>query len=218
MAEEMTVTSTSTSQDVQNASQETQTNDATNNATVNEKDAQSTKNTSQELSIEELIQKAVDRATNKLGNDNKKLRESLTKLQKEKLSADELKAIELQEKEADIADREAKLQEKINREFALKAIKDAGLDDGGSNSLKLIDFVVCDTEDATLERVKAFGELVNMFVKAEVDKTFKLNGRNPNGSTTDSKNVPTIAEQLGKTRAEMAKKSNDTLKHYLGGK
>ena len=218
MAEEMTATSTSTSQDVQNASQETQTNDATNNATVNEKDAQSTKNTSQELSIEELIQKAVDRATNKLGNDNKKLRESLTKLQKEKLSADELKAIELQEKEADIADREAKLQEKINREFALKAIKDAGLDDGGSNSLKLIDFVVCDTEDATLERVKAFGELVNMFVKAEVDKTFKLNGRNPNGSTTDSKNVPTIAEQLGKTRAEMAKKSNDTLKHYLGGK
>ena len=140
MAEEMTATSTSTSQDVQNASQETQTNDATNNATVNEKDAQSTKNTSQELSIEELIQKAVDRATNKLGNDNKKLRESLTKLQKEKLSADELKAIELQEKEADIADREAKLQEKINREFALKAIKDAGLDDGGSNSLKLIDF------------------------------------------------------------------------------
>ena len=216
MAEETTATNTSVSQDNQNTSQDTQTASSMDNASSQTKDSQTTEN----YSIEELIQKAVDRATNKLGNDNKKLRESLTKLQKEKLSADELKAVELQEKEAEINEREAKLQEKINREFALKAIKDAGLDDGGSNSLKLIDFVVCDTEDATLERVKAFNELVNTFVKAEVDKTFKTNGRNPNGlsNTTDSKDTSSVAEQLGKIRAETVQKSNDILKHYLGGK
>lgn len=216
MAEETNATSTNTSQDAQNASQDTQTKSTTVNSTTTEKGSQ---DKSKDTSIEDLIQRAVDRATQKLGTDNKKLREDLAALQKEKLTADELKALELKEKEADIADREAKLQEKINREFAMKAIKDAGLDDGGSNSLKLIDFVVCDTEENTLERVTAFKELVDTIVKAEVDKTFKINGRNPNSTTNvnDSKNAPNIAEQLGKTRADSAKKSNDILKHYLGG-
>lgn len=215
MAEENTATTTNTSQDAQNASQDTQTTSTTVDSTKAEKGSQ---DKSKDASIEDLIQRAVDRATQKLGTDNKKLREDLAALQKEKLTADELKALELKEKEADIADREAKLQEKINREFAMKAIKDAGLDDGGSNSLKLIDFVVCNDEKDTLERVKVFGELVDKFVKAEVDKTFKQNGRNPNSSTSDSKSSTNIAEQLGKVRADSAKKSNDVLSHYYGGK
>lgn len=218
MADENTATTTNTSQDAQNASQDTQTNSTTVNSTKVDKDSQTTQDKSKDTSIEDLIQRAVDRATQKLGTDNKKLREQLSTLQKEKLTADELKALELKEKEADIADREAKLQEKINREFAMKAIKEAGLDDGGSNSLKLIDFVVCNDEQETLDRVKAFGDLVDKFVKAEVDKTFKQNGRNPNSSTSDSKSSTSVAEQLGKVRADTAKKSNDILNHYLGGK
>lgn len=223
MAEETTTTTTNVSQDAQNASQDTQTTSTTVNSTTSNDDSKATKDTSQKestLNIEQLIQRAVDRATNKLGNDNKKLRESLETLKKEKLTEDELKALELKEKENDLADREAKLQEKINREFAMKAIKEAGLDDGGSNSLKLIDFVVCNTENETLERVKAFGELVDTFVKAEVDKTFKANGRNPNSSTNvgeNSKNT-SIAEKLGKSAAETNKQTENVLKHYLGGK
>ena len=40
--------------------------------------------------IDKLIEKAVDRATNKLGNENKALREKLEKLKKTKLSAEEI--------------------------------------------------------------------------------------------------------------------------------
>ena len=219
MAEETNTTITSTSQNAQNASQTAQTTSTTVNSTTGQNGDKTTQNVSNTPSIEELIQKAVDQATNKLGNDNKRLRESLQKLQNEKLTDDEKKNLELEEKERNLADREAKLQEKINREFALKSIKEAGLDDGGSNSLELIDFVVCNNEKDTLNRVKAFGELVNKFVKAEVDKTFKQHGRNPNSSVgDDSQGTSSVAEQLGKTRAEMAKKSNDTLSYYLGGK
>jgi hypothetical protein len=219
MAEQTTTTNTSTdtSQDVQNASQDTKTTSATVNSTETKDDSQA----NSELSIEELIQRAVDRATNKIGNENKKLRESLTKLQKEKLTADEQKEFALQQREADLADREAQLKVKTDREFALNAIKEIGLDDGSKNSLELIDFVVCDNEKDTLARVKAFDELVKKFVKAEVDKTFKANGRNPNSSTTttdDSLNTSNVAELLGKLTAEQQKETNDILSQYLGGK
>jgi hypothetical protein len=220
MAEETTATTTNVSQDTQNASQDTQNNSATVNSTNAENDTQATPATSQENktpSIEELIQRAVDRATNKLGNDNKKLRESLEKLKQENLTAEQRKVLEIQEKEADLADREAQLQVKINREFAMKAIKEAGLDDGSAKSLELIDFVVCDDEAATLSRVKLFGELVNKFVKDEVDKTFRTHGRNPNASSSATESKPNIAEQLGKVRADAAKKSQDTLNYYYGG-
>ena len=210
MAEQ--TTTTNAAQDTQDASQSTPETSATVNSTESTKSSQATP----ETSIEELIQKAVDRATNKLGNDNKKLREALTKMQKEHLDENQLKALELQEKEADIADREAKLQDKINREFALNAIKEAGLDDGGKDSMKLIDFVVCNTEEETLNRVKAFGELVDRFVKAEVDKTFKTHGRNPNGTSTATDVNKTVVESIGILAAERQKNTEDVLNHYIG--
>ena len=63
-----------------------------------------------------------------------------------------------------------------------------------------------------------FGELVKKLVAAEVDKTFKKNGRNPNiGNAGESGKSNNIAETLGKSRAEKQKQSNDILKYY-GGK
>ena len=44
--------------------------------------------------LEDRIQRAVDRATNKLGNENKSLREELTKLKNEKLTAEERAELE----------------------------------------------------------------------------------------------------------------------------
>ena len=57
--------------------------------------------------LDKKIQQAVDRATNRLGNDNKKLREQLEKLKKEKLTAEELQKLEAEEKEKDLANRAA---------------------------------------------------------------------------------------------------------------
>lgn len=80
--------------------------------------------------IAKAVQTAVDRATNKLGNENKKLKDQLNAERKKNLSADELKKVELQEKEDAITQKENELKEKENRMYAIKALKKAELDDG----------------------------------------------------------------------------------------
>lgn len=172
--------------------------------------------------IEELIQKAVDRATNKLGNENKKLRGEIETLKKANMDADELKNFELSEKEKEIAERERALTDKENRLTAIKAIKEAGLDDGSDASLALVDFVMAEDENGIKERVKAFDALVKRIVKTQVDGVFKANGRTP-GVGTDSaadaggKNE-SIAARMGKNAAATNQKSRSILDSYLGGK
>ena len=200
----------------------TQTETETTNSAeqVNETASSNGTETKAELSIEELIQKAVDRATNKLGNENKKLRDQNEALKREKLTDAERQQLELADREADIADREAKLKEKENRLFAIKAIKDAGLDDGSPNSLELVDFVMTDEEETTMARVKTFSALVKKFVSAEVDRTFKANGRNPEKGGTGKVENPTenLIENLGKATADRNAAANKILNHYLGEK
>ena len=129
--------------------------------------------------LEKIIQRAVDRATNKLGNDNKKLRQQLEALKKNHLTEAQAAELERQQREDDLAEREKALAEEKNRWYALKSIKAAGLDDGGANSMELVDFVMAGTEEDIDAKVKSFGALVKKFVKAEVDKTFKQHGRDP---------------------------------------
>lgn len=140
---------------------------------------QTTQTTNLEDDLEERIQRAIDRATNKLGNENKTLRAELDKLKKEKLTDDERAELERKEREGELERRERELKEKENRLYAVKAIKKAKLDDGSDSSLELIEFVMADSEEEIEKRVKAFGALVNKFVKAEVDRTFKQQGGNP---------------------------------------
>lgn len=214
---------TTVSTNAQTESQATSTEAA--NATSNKVETtdQTTQNESQndsaQLDIEKLIQKAVDRATNKLGNENKKLRTQLDTLKKEKMTEDEIKQLEMADKEADLADREAKLTEKENRWIAINAIKDAGLDDGGKNALELVEFVMSDDEETTKARVKVFSELVKKFVAAQVDQTFRSRGRNPEQSGSgESTNINhTVIKSIGDMAAERNKTASDVLKHYLGG-
>ena len=129
--------------------------------------------------LEKKIQSMIDRATNKLGNENKTLKEQLEKMKKEKMTDDERKQFDLAEKEKEIQKREAELKAQENRMYAIKAIKKAGLDDGSDAALELVDFVVADDEAGIDNRVKTFGDLVKKMVQAEVDKTFKNNGGSP---------------------------------------
>lgn len=196
-----------------------QTNQTSNQTTATSTSTSTKSENKQENDWEAVIQRAVDRATNKLGNENKKLRNELDALKKVNLSEAELNKLELQEKEQEIAKREQKLLERENRLFTIKAIKDAGLDDGSSNALDLVDFVMADTEEATLARVKAFESLVKKFVAAEVNRTFKENGRNPEKSGTTSGSTQTnIAATIGKRTADRAEAANKVLDYYLGGK
>lgn len=129
--------------------------------------------------LEKKIQQAVDRATNKIGNENKKLREELERVRKEKLTAEELKALEDEEREKNLAEREAAIKAAENKLYAVKAIKKAGLDDGSETALDILALVNAGDEESIDANIAALKALVDKLVKAEVGKTFKGIGRNP---------------------------------------
>ena len=153
--------------------------------------------------IDKLIEKAVDRATNKLGHENKALREKLEKLKKTKLSAEEIAEEERREKETALAEREAAVKAAENRMFALKQIKKIGLDSGDETAIQIVDLVMGEDEDAISENVSALKKLVDSLVAVEVDKAFKSTGRVPgkgkSGGTQNnpfSKDTYNLTEQM----------------------
>jgi reverse gyrase len=153
--------------------------------------------------IDKLIEKAVDLATNKLGNENKALREKLEKLKKTKLSAEEIAEEERREKETALAEREAAVKAAENRMFALKQIKKIGLDSGDETAIQIVDLVMGEDEDAISENVSALKKLVDSLVAVEVDKAFKSTGRVPgkgkSGGTQNnpfSKDTYNLTEQM----------------------
>jgi hypothetical protein len=129
--------------------------------------------------METIINRAVDRATNKLGNENKRLKAEIDKFRREKLTEREIQEAELADREATLAERERQIKLLENEAYALKAIKKAGLDKGDETAIELAKFVVADDETAIDERVTAFKTLVDTIVKAEVEATFKKGGRTP---------------------------------------
>ena len=153
--------------------------------------------------IDKLIEKAVDRATNKLGNENKALREKLEKLKKTKLSAEEIAEEERREKETALAEREAAVKAAENRMFALKQIKKTGLDSGDETAIQIVDLVMGEDEDAISENVSALKKLVDSLVAVVVYKAFKSTGRVPgkgkSGGTQNnpfSKDTYNLTEQM----------------------
>lgn len=165
--------------------------------------------------LQRLIQSAVDRATNKLGNENKKLKQQYEALKKSKLTEAEAAELDRREREDTLAERERALQDEKNRWYAMKAIKKAGLDDGGDDSLALIDFVLGGTETDIDEKVKSFGLLVKKLVKAEVDNTFKRNGRNPEQGVVSGDANPWAKESYNITRQMQIEISNPELAKRL---
>ena len=132
--------------------------------------------------IEKLVQQAVDRATSKLGQDNRALRETIAKLERESMTSDERRRLELAEKEHALAAREAELLDRENRLYAVRALKAAGLDDGGEASLELVDLVLGQDEAGIDRNVAALAALVKARVQADVGRIFREGGGVPQKS------------------------------------
>lgn len=171
--------------------------------------------------IERLISARVQKAMEKANKDKSELEKQLEKLKREKLTAEEVKKLEDEKKAKDLAEREAALKEKENRYYAVGAIKKAGLDDGSDTALKIVDLVMGGNEDEINTKITALNELVNKIVDSKVNEKFKAAGRNPNsGGSADDRGEAengrnTVAELLGKSRAEQAKRSKEVLDYYL---
>ena len=149
--------------------------------------------------IEKLIQQAVDRATNKLGNDNKRLREELDTIKKEKLTAEERAELERKQEREQFEQERAEFQKEKNKLYAVKAIKAAGLDDGSDKALELVNFVMGSDEKEIDSRVKAFGDLV----KKETGKSaqeyiqLKMIDAAKEGLLDPNKTIGQVAYELG---------------------
>ena len=136
--------------------------------------------------LERIVQARVDKAMAAERKEKAQLKQQLEKERKAKLTEDELKQIEIEEREKTIAEREKAMLEKENRLYAIKAIKEAGLDDGSDISLSLVEFVMGEDETDIDGKVQAFKELFNKAVDkavtAEVNKRFKDGGYTPKKS------------------------------------
>lgn len=171
--------------------------------------------------LDRRIQSAIDRATQKLGTENKSLRDEIQKLKTANMTDAEKHAADLEERERAVQEREAQVKVEKNRMHAITALKNAGLDDGSTTVVDLIDLVMGADDKAIDKNVAALQSLVNKMVAAEVDKTFKERGRNPvkgNSAPDDEKNKDKFVSELGKRTAETVKKSRGVLDLYTGGK
>lgn len=141
--------------------------------------------------LEKMVQDAVNRATTKLGSENKQLKEKLEAERKKNLSAEELKQVELQEKEAELAKQQAEIQMEKNRMYAIKALKKAELDDGSEDTLELIEFVLGEDETAIDTKVKALQKFAQKIAKRTTDGIYRANGREPGrGNASGGKENP----------------------------
>ena len=211
MAEEVTTTTTATGAT------------ATEN-TAGEDNAQATQESAAQdalstEAIEKYIQSQVDRQMAEERKKTAALQKELEKAKKERMTAEEVQKYDNEKRERELTERDAAITERENRLFAIEVMKEVGLDDGSKQTLELVDFVMAKDKDAIKERVKAFKSLVDRFVSARVDETFKANGRQPKGGSTSGTETKdtSFAAELGRKKAEAAQKSNDILKHYYGG-
>ncbi len=172
------------------------------------------------LNIQAIIENAVAEVAKGLKADNEAIKTQVSELMKKGLTPEQLKEFEDKEKEDAHNKREAEITERENRFYAITAIKKAGLDDGGETALELIDLVMGKDEKEIDLKVKSLSNLVKKMVAAEVDKTFKNNGRSPEsgkGADGEDKNTD-IAKKLGKRTAEANKQARSVLDSYIGGK
>lgn len=172
--------------------------------------------------LEKLIQSRVDKGLAEERKKSAALQKEVDTLKKDSMTAEQVKEYELQKERDALATKEKEIAEKAKRITAITELTKLELYDGGENANALLNLVVngANEEAEIPENVKALNSVINKLVAAKVDKTFKDNGRVPNGGGnggTDTKQS-SVAETLGKNKAEAEKKSNDILKHYgIGG-
>ncbi len=170
-----------------------------------------------EETVKELIKNAITEATRGLIADNNTLKEQIKELSRKGLKPEQIAELEKKDREDAQNKREAEITERENRFYALTAIKEAGLDDGGKTALELINLVMGKDQNEIDSKVKTLNSLVKNMVKTEVDKTFKDNGRAPKSSDDSKDKDNTIAKKLGKRTAEANKKARSVLDMYIGG-
>lgn len=205
MAEENTSSSTATETIAQATTQAT---------TTTESNQQTTETVLSSESIQKMIQSTVDSRTAELGKTIAELKKENETLKRANMTAEQIQKADKEEFEK----QKAEVELGKRQIHAHRVVASAGY---GDNADAVVDIILGDTDEKTDERLNNFKSIIDKIVSEKVQKTFEQNGRNPNGGSTSSneeKSDTSIAEKIGKRAAETAKKSNEILNYYYGGK
>lgn len=210
MADEMTNTTTATAGE---ATQTTQTGQTTTQAEQSPLTMEA---------IEKLVQSRVDKNTAELGKKIATLQKENESLKKDKMTAEQLKQYEDEQTAKQLSEREKAITDRENRYYALNNVLKANISVSNEIADKVVSVILNPVNDneGIDEKIKTLTEWANRIKSETVDKTFKANGRVPNGGGTSGTETKenNIAVEIGKRAAEAAKKSNDILNYYYGGK
>lgn len=166
--------------------------------------------------VKKLVQSRVDSLMAAERKEKAELKKKVERLEREKLTEDEIKQLEFEEKEKALEEKERALNERLNREYAQKALREAGLDDGSETAFALVDFVMGADETEIDDKVKSFKELFNKAVSTEVNKRFKDAGRTPQkGTNLNSGKNPWAKEQWNITEQFRIANENPELAKQL---
>lgn len=161
--------------------------------------------------IQKLIQSAVDTQTAKYGKTIAEQKKEIETLKKANMTAEEIQKADKEEFER----QKAEVELGKRQIHAHRVVAAAGY---GDNAEAVVNLVLGGTDEDTDKRLSDFKALVDKIVQEKVNKTFKENGRNPNGGSTggseENKNENNIAAELGKKAAAQREKSNEILKQY----
>ena len=120
--------------------------------------------------IQKLLQSEKDREANRVGNAKKA---EYDKLKNDKLSEDEKRKLEDEEKRRALEKKEHEFALMQCKYVATQELKSKGLD----NSDDIVQLVLGSDEEETKKRVGAFSLLIEKLVKEKVEERFKESGR-----------------------------------------
>jgi colicin import membrane protein len=189
----------------------------------NETAQQQTNTTQTNEEFERRVQSEADKRSAEQGKRIAELIKELETMKKEKMTADEVKEYEDTQRAKEMEAKEKELTDRENRLTAITELTKVDLYDGSEATNAFLDLVVRGSDAKQIAaNVKAVKTYIDKQVADGVDKTFKANGRDPktggNSSTDTDTKKNSVAATIGKKAAETAKKSNEIIDYYVGGK
>lgn len=181
-----------------------------------------TKNVLSDEEFTRRVQSETDKRTAEYGKRIANLQSELEEMKKAQLSEADRKKYEDEQRTKEIEEKDRLLTERENRLTAIDELTKAKMYDGSDKTNAFVDLVIkSGNKDDIVNSVKIIKAYIDEQVTIGVDATFKTHGRNPNGgskSEPEKDNKSQFAVDLGKRAAQTAKKSNDILSYYTGGK
>jgi len=150
-----------------------------------------------EETVRKLIQSETDKVRTKYSQELKEKQDTIESLQKEKMTAAQLREYEQKQLTERLAAKEKELNDKEVSIHARDKLVAEGLD------ISFVEFVKADTKEKTEERIKILKTKINDYLKTSMDDKLKEHGRDPQKGR-DQVTQPAI---LGMTPAQIQQKS-----------